>query len=267
MSVDRAPWRYRTSRAPAEKMHLQGRTRMLSMRLPFVLILAASLFLGVHIPPGVARDSNSTTTKIDRRLAQTHPWLLSVFGRDRPGIHPTGPRVALTTSRSILGPTKLVAFASSDGLCVEVDHPSLKSHAGACGFNPPLPKHHQLLAASIGFSSGLGQSGVSELIGMAGPTVQFVQVSYVSEARRRHLSVPVGELPHSILKRTDVPASRWFAFDAPGCLESHNVRMRAFGPHHSFLGSAKGLDQRAACQGGIGYKARGTVIYGSLPPS
>lgn len=238
---------------------------MLSMRPSFVLILAASLLLGVDISSGLANNSYSTT-KIDRRLAQTHPWLLSVSGRDRPGIHPTGPRVALTASRSILGPTKLVAFASSDGLCVEVDHPSLKSHAGACSFKP-LPKHRQLLAASIGFSSGLGQRGVSELIGMAGPTVQSVQVSYVSDARRQRLSVPVGELPHSILKRTDVPASRWFAFDAPGCLESHNVRMRAFGPHHSFLGSAKGFDQHAACQAGIGYKARGTVIYGSLPPS
>ncbi len=177
-----------------------------------------------------------------------------------------GPRATLSAFKSILGPTKLVAFASSDGLCVEVDHTSLNSYAGACSFRP-LPKHHQLLAASIGFSSGLGQSGVSELVGMAGPTVQIVQVSYVSDARRRQLSVPVGELPRSIRERIDVPARRWFAFDAPGCLESHNVRMRAFGPHHSFLGSAKGLDQHAACQKGIGYKTRGTVIYGSLPSS
>lgn len=225
---------------------------MLSMRLSFVLILAASLFLGVDISSGLANDSYSTTK--------------GVSGRDRPDIHSTGPRVTLTTSRSILGLTKLVAFASSDGLCVEVDHPSLKSHAGACSFKS-LPKHRQLLTASVGFSSGLGQSGVSELIGMAGLTVQSVQVSYVIDARRHHLSVLVGELPHSILNRTDVPASRWFAFDAPGCLESHNIRMRAFGPHHSFLGSAKGLDQHAACQGGIGYKARATIIYGSLPPS
>jgi hypothetical protein len=239
------------------------------MRCPSIFAVAASLFLPISAAQGVAHDSNPTNSEIDQRPARGHtsPWLAPASEQYRGGIHLLGPRVALATFKSILGPAKLVAFASSDGLCVEVDHPSLKSHAGACSFKPPLPKHRQLLAASIGFSSGLGQNGVSELIGMAGPAVQFVQVSYVSDARRRHLSVPVGELPHSILRRTDVPASRWFAFDAPGCLESHNLRMRAFGSHHSFLGSAKGLDQHAACEAGIGYKARGTVIYGSLPPS
>jgi hypothetical protein len=244
-------------------------TRIYSMRFPFVLALAVSLFWSISIARGVAHNSSPINPEISRRPAQAHtsPWQGSASNQYRGNIHPLSPRVTLTIFKSLLGPTKLVAFASSDGLCVEVDHPSLRSHAGACSFRPSLPGHRQLLAASIGFSAGLGQNGVSELIGMARPTVQLVQVSYVSDARRRHLSVPVGELPRSILKRTDAPASRWFAFDVPGCLESHNVRIRAFGPHHSFLGSAKGFDQHAACQAGIGYKARAAVIYGSLPPS
>lgn len=182
------------------------------------------------------------------------------------GIHPTSRRMTLTTAETILGRTALIGFTSTNGLCVEVDHIYPKSHAGACSFKP-LPLDRPLLGVSIGFSSGLGQSGVTELVGMAGPTVRFVQVSYASDTGRRHLSVPVGELPRSIVRRTKVPALRWFAIDAPGCLESDDLRMRAYGSHHSFLGSATGLDQYAACQEGIGYKSRGAVIYGSLPPS
>jgi hypothetical protein len=182
------------------------------------------------------------------------------------GIHPTSHRMTLTTTKTVLGRTALVGLTSMNGLCVEVDHIYPKSHAGACSFNP-LPNDRPLLAVSIGFSSGLGQSGVTELVGMAGPAVRFVQVSYASDTGRRHLSVPVGELPRSIVRRTKVPARRWFAIDAPGCLESHDLRMHAYGSHRSFLGSATGLDQYAACQAGIGYKSKGAVIYGSLPPS
>lgn len=234
----------------------------------FILTLAISLLLAIPTAQGATHSSDPIIPKIDRRSApaQMSSQQLPAIERYLTGIHRIGPRATLTTFNSILGPTKLVAFASSDGLCVEVDHTSPKSYEGACSIRP-LSKHRQLLVASIGFSSGLGQSGVSELMGMAGPAVEVVEVSYVSDTRMRHLSVPVGELPLSILKRTDVPASRWFAFDAPGCLESHNVRIRTFGSHHSFLGSATGLDQHAACKEGIGYKARATVIYGSLPPS
>jgi hypothetical protein len=238
------------------------------MRFPFVLALAASLLLAVHISRGVAQDSNPIISKTDWQHTQAPRSSRSVpvSARHRHGIHPIGPRATLIALKTILGPTKLVAFASTDGLCIEVDHISPKSHAGACLFRP-LPRHDPLLTASIGFSSGLGQSGVTELVGMAGPTVQFVQVSYASNTGPRHLTVPVGELPHSIMRRTNAPAKRWFAINAPGCLESLDIRMDAFGPHHVFLGSAKGLDQRAACHAGLGYKTKGRIIYGSLPLS
>lgn len=238
------------------------------MRVPFILTLVASLFLTIHISWGIAHNSNPISPEIDWEPTQAQPSPRLVPGSEqyRVGIHPIGPHAALTTFKSILGPTKLVAFASTDGLCVEVDHIAFKSRAGACSFRP-LPEHRQLLAVSIGFSSGLGRSGVTELVGMAGPAVQFVQVSYANHAHQHFLSAPVGELPRSIMKRTGAPARRWFAINAPGCLESHDVRIRAVGPRHSFLGSAKGLDQHAACQAGLGYKAKASLIYGSLPPS
>lgn len=253
------------------------------MRYRTLLALTVSLSLAAGISPSAAHDSIATARTIEWRAPQADEsrLLMPTFKRNvsptaavlRPtnlanglGIQPVGPRVALTTTETILGRTKLVAFASSAGLCVEIDHDALNSRAGGCSFRP-LPAHRQIWVAAIGFSSGLGQEGVTEILGMAGPAVQSVQVSYASDARRRHLSVPVGELPRSIMKGTDIPSSRWFAIDASGCLESRDVRMRALGPHHSFLGSAKGLDQHAACQAGIGYKTRGALIYGSLPPS
>jgi hypothetical protein len=238
-------------------------TRLRSMRFTYVLLLATSLFFATHISQGIARDSSSTVTKIGRKYTQARPG--SVSDPYRVGIHPIGPKATLIAFSSILGQTKLIAFASTDGLCVEVEHISFKSHAGACLFKP-LPKHRQLFAASVGFSASPRQSGVTELVGMAGPTVQSVHVSYTSDAGQRHLSVPVSELPRSIMKRAEVPANRWFAMDLPGCLESRDIHMYAFGPRHAFLGSAEGLDQHAACQAGLGYKTRGAVLYGSLPP-
>jgi len=228
-----------------------------------LLAFAVSLFLGIPILKGTAH-ANPTGTVISPRYSQAR--LTSASGLDHVGIHPIGPRVTLIASKSILGQTKLIAFASTDGLCVEVEHISFKSHAGACSFKP-LPKHRQLLTASVGFSAGVGRSGVTELVGMAGPTVQSVRASYASDTGQRQLSVPVGELPRSILKETRVPANRWFVMDLPGCLGSQDIRVYAFGPRHALLGSAKGLDQHAACQAGLGYKTRGALLYGSLPPS
>lgn len=240
------------------------RTRIRSMRFTYILALATSLFLATHISRGIAHDYNPPVTKINREYAQARQG--SVSDPYRVGIHPIGPRATLVAVKSILGQTRLIAFVSTDGLCVEVEHISPKSRAGACSFKP-LPKRRQLFAASVGFSAGLGQNGVTELVGMAGPTVQSVQVSYTSDAGQRHLSVPVGELPRSMMRRADVPANRWFAMDLPGCLESHDMHMLAFGPRHALLGSAKGLNQHAACQAGLGYKTKGEVLYGSLPPS
>jgi hypothetical protein len=170
----------------------------------------------------------------------------------------------LAKAKTILGPAELVAFISSQGLCVEVDHVPQGSHAGGCAFLP-LSAHRQIAPSGEGYADGLKSAGVTEIFGQVGLAVRSVLVRYKLHGRWHRRGAMLGRLPAAIAHRAEPLALRWFAVDLPGCLEGGDVHLLAFSARHVFLGSADALSQHAACQAGGGYKIRGGLAYGSLP--
>jgi hypothetical protein len=180
------------------------------------------------------------------------------------GVQRLGAPYVLSSANTLLGSTQLVGFPSTAGICVEVDHIPQRSRAGGCDFTPSLSSPKAIpLGWGYTETSGTGH-GVTELFGHAGPEVRSVFVEYKSVSGKWHRVVAMLGRAFPI----DLASlSGWFAADVPGCLGQHQVRLRAIGPHQAILGTARGLDQVAACNSGSGYKVRGSIVYGGLPPT
>ncbi len=168
----------------------------------------------------------------------------------------------LARGDTFLGTTELVAFSSTLGLCVEVDHIQQRSRAGGCAFLPPPPTKRVALIGE-GYNSTAGHIGSTELFGeVASPTISVI-VEYKANNRWRRIRTLLGSLPPSLstIRKDSMP--KWFATDIPGCQE-RQVRIRALGTKQTTLGVAHGDEQRAACQAGSGYGIRGGFSYGAL---
>jgi hypothetical protein len=180
------------------------------------------------------------------------------------GLTRTSPAVVLEAGNLILGRTELVAFMSTDGLCVEVDHIPHRTRAGGCEFRP-LPTDRSIFLSAQGYSKAVGEDGITELIGQVSPAARSIRVEY----RRGHSwirqKVLFGYLPAAVRPDAATVSPAWFATNLPGCVQGRNIRVRAFGIHHSYLGDARGLQQNFACRAGMGYKVRGGITYGALP--
>lgn len=192
------------------------------------------------------------------------PTLPAVAFPAQAGINRTSQPIRIASKETLLGATELVAFSSTAGLCVEVDHVPLASRAGGCSFRPPSRKSPSSVAAQ-GYAAGLGVSGVTEIIGNTRSTVHSIRIEYRAQAVWRSVPVLLGTAPPEL--RKDPDPSKWFAANLPGCLESDQIRISAYGPGRIRLGSIPGLPQRDACRQGNGYKVRGEVLYGALPAS
>lgn len=180
------------------------------------------------------------------------------------GVRRVGSPELLASGDTILGPTQLVAFWSTSGLCVEIDHLTPQSRAGGCDFTP-LPSNRQVRAVGAGYVSTPGKPGITEILGQVVPSARFVLIEYKQARATHRLRAIVGRLPANRRKDAGPSTLSWFGADMPGCLEGRNLRIRAFGPGKVLLGTALGLAQKAACKAGTGYKVRGSLTFGSLP--
>ena len=199
-------------------------------------------------------------------IAQTEsrPTLPATNFPSDAGIKRTSHSMLLGNRQTILGQTELVAFWSSAGLCVELDHPPHQSRAGGCAYTW-LPPRRAVAIVGVGFSRTLGASGVTEIIGQASPSVARVIVEYEWAGETRPVRAKHGRLPIEARKNRGPSHVGWFGADIPGCSTRGNLRVVAYDFNNAPLGMAHGLSQDAACKSGIGYKARGALTFGSLP--
>jgi hypothetical protein len=179
------------------------------------------------------------------------------------GVKRIGAPYVLSSADTLLGSTELVGFLSTIGICVEVDHIPQQSRAGGCNFTLS-PSSSNVLPLGWGYTRALNNGrGVTEIFGRAGPKVRRVLVEYRLFGDWHRVRSMLG---HAFPK-DQRSLSGWFAADVPGCLGRHEVRLRALSRHHATLGTTPGLDQVAACNSGSGYKVRGSLVYGGLPPA
>jgi hypothetical protein len=180
------------------------------------------------------------------------------------GLIRTSPSELLAATRTVLGPTELVAFMTTDGLCVEVDHVRHRSRAGGCAFRP-LPPHRAVTIAAQGFSLSAAPGGVTEIIGQVTSRARSVKLEYRGHRSWLRQKVLFGTLSTGLGTEARPLSPRWFSANLPGCLQGDQIRIRVYGQGHVYLGRGGGLPQRYACRSGNGYKAWGAITYGSLP--
>lgn len=180
------------------------------------------------------------------------------------GVQRIGRSELLASGETILGPTQLVAFWSTSGLCVELDHLNFQSRAGGCGFKA-LPPSRQVLAVGAGYTGTPGEIGLTEILGQANPSTRSVLIEYHYANTRHRVRAMVGGLPARMRKDNGPSSAMWFGANLRGCVGGSSVKIRVFGPHKRFLGEDQGITQGAACRAGAGYKVRGSVTFGSLP--
>jgi hypothetical protein len=254
-------------RGPWLNSHYTGMIRVPSNEMPdrpihhrwAMALSIAVLIAGSLIPPFTYGERRSRN--------QRHvPSLASTRFPANSGIRRLGRSFRLARKSTILGVTELVAFASTEGLCVELDHIPQRSRAGGCGFSPLSPRHSIKLGGQ-GYSSSPPSRGVTELFGQVPSSIRSVQIDFRQGTIWHRAPVLFGAVSPAITTKTREASTKWFATDVPGCLSSKQIRLQSFGPGRVSNGYAIALDQHAACESGEGYKVRGAVIYGALPSS
>lgn len=138
----------------------------------------------------------------------------------------------LARGDTFLGTTELVAFSSTLGLCVEVDHIQQRSRAGGCAFLPPRPARRIALIGE-GYNSTAGGAGSTELFGEVALPATSVIVEYKSGTRWRRAGTLLGSLPPSLKTNRNASLPKWFATDIPGCQErqSADTSVKDTSPH------------------------------------
>ena len=192
------------------------------------------------------------------------PTLPPIHFPPKSGIRRNGQPTLLDRGNTFLGTTELVAFSSTLGLCIEIDHLRQRSRAGGCAF-ATVPAHRKVSVMGEGYNAQPGRAGVTEIFGEATASTQSILIEYQLDTHRHRTTALLGTLSHHIRATSNSALPIWFAADIPGCQERQHIHVLAFGPRHTLLGAAIGQPQRAACAAGSGYGVRGAVTFGMLP--
>ncbi len=216
-----------------------------------LIVLSSCMLAAPHLSLGVAS-------------AKRRPALPATTFPPGSGVRRTGSPELLASGDTILGPTQLVAFWSTSGLCVEIDHLKPRSRAGGCDFTPS-PPNQQVMAVGAGYVSAPGKPGITEIFGQVVLSTRFVLIEYRQAHATHRLRAMVGRLASNKRKDAGPSSFAWFGANLPGCLGGRDVKISAFGPGKKLLGTSLGLRQKAACKAGSGYRVRGSVTFGSLP--
>jgi hypothetical protein len=172
----------------------------------------------------------------------------------------------LAVARTRLGPTALIAYPSSFGLCIAAEHILQQSRAGGCGAEAPSNRQ-QLAISGWGYSATAGgPTGTSEVIGLALPSVTAITATYSIRAQHHTARALLAHLGGRRAESTGTPSLNLFLLDLPTCISGAQLHLDVL-EHGRRSVIVPTFNQRAACIFGDGYAFRGPLSFGSLPTS